>query len=149
MRMVPGIATVLVRVVLEGGMIIAGENLPEGTIVGSSAHAMHRNPEYFHEPEIFRPERWISGDGDLLPPEARRGFFPFGYGPRACTGVHLALAELHLVVARAVFCYDMRLAEEATCCRASAGGRRCTDREFTSFVGLDLEGPLVQFRARG
>ena len=147
MRMVPGIATVLVRVVLEGGMIIAGENLPEGTIVGSSGHAMHRNPEYFHEPEIFRPERWISGDGDLLPPEARRGFFPFGYGPRACTGVHLALAELHLVVARAVFCYDMRLAKEANCCQASSSGK-CTDREFRSFVGLDLVGPLVQFRAR-
>ncbi|KAM0691511.1 hypothetical protein Q7P36_010282 [Cladosporium allicinum] len=146
MRMVPGIATVLVRVVLEGGMTIAGEHLPEGTIVGSSAHAMHRNPQYFHEPDTFRPERWMSGD-DLLPPEARRGFFPFGYGPRACTGVHLALAELHLVVARAVFCYDMRLAKEANCCQASSSGK-CTDREFRSFVGLDLVGPLVQFRAR-
>jgi cytochrome P450 len=145
-RMVPGVATILPRVVLPGGMVVGGEHIPEGTIVGSSNYVMHRNPDYFSEPDTFQPERWMSG-GDLVPPESRRALFPFGHGPRSCSGVHLALAELKLVVAKAVFVYDMRLAPDAPCCKSSPGGR-CTDREFKSYVGISTDGPMVQFRAR-
>jgi cytochrome P450 len=147
-RMVPGVATILPRVVLPGGMVVEGEHIPEGTIVGSSNYVMHRNPDYFAEPDTFQPERWMTGD-DLVPPESRRAFFPFGHGPRSCSGVHLALSELYMVVAKAVFVYDMRLAPDAPCCKSSPGGGRCTDREFKSYVGISTDGPMVQFRARG
>jgi len=146
MRLVPGVATMLPRVIERGGMVIAGDYYPEGAIVGCSSYALHRNPFYFHKPDIFLPERWISGN-DLLPANMRKAFFPFGHGPRSCSGVHLALAELYIVVARAAFMYDMRLAPDAPCCQSSPSGR-CTDRQFKSYVGLDLDGPMVQFRAR-
>ena len=146
MRMIPGIANILPRVVSPGGMVVEGEQIPEGTQVGCSLYALHRNPNYFRNPDNFQPERWMSGDS-LVPPETRKAFFPFSYGPRTCPGAHLALAELYLAVARVVFVYDMRLAPDAPCCGSSLSGR-CTDRQFTSFVGLDLDGPMVQFRAR-
>lgn len=146
MRMVPGVPNLLPRRVLEGGSEVDGEYIPEGVVVGSSLYSVQRNPEYFSEPDLFQPERWMSGH-DGITPSTRKAFFPFGYGPRACVGIRLALAELNIVVARAVFLFDMRLALDAPCCKNTPTSR-CTDRDFFAYVGLHLDGPMAQFRRK-
>lgn len=146
MRMVPGIPNLLPRRVLEGGATVEDEYIPAGTVIGCSLYTVQRNPDEFDEPDLFKPDRWMSGD-ETIPYSARRSYFPFGHGPRTCVGLKLALAELHIVVARAVFLFDMRLAPNAPCCAKAPGGK-CTDREFYGYVGVHLEGPMAQVRLR-
>jgi cytochrome P450 len=57
---------------------------------------MHRDQRFFAEPELFRPERWLTKSE--LP---RCVYMPFGAGPRICIGNHFALTEA--VLALAVF----------------------------------------------
>jgi cytochrome P450 len=57
---------------------------------------MHRDQRVFQEPELFRPERWLT---KLELP--RCVYMPFGAGPRICIGNHFALTEA--VLALAVF----------------------------------------------
>jgi len=57
---------------------------------------MHRNPRWFADPEVFRPQRWEGDFEERLP---RHAFLPFGSGPRVCAGLHFALMEGAVVVA--------------------------------------------------
>ena len=40
---------------------IMGHSLPPGTVVGTQAWSMHRDPDVFPNPEFFDPERWLPG----------------------------------------------------------------------------------------
>jgi len=73
-----------------------GYSFPKNTTVLISQWIMHRHPRYFDDPEKFRPERWLDGLADRLPPYA---YFPFGGGPRRCIGQGFALMEAALVMA--------------------------------------------------
>ena len=44
---------------------ILGFQLPPGTIVGTQAWSMHRDPDIFPDPEFFNPERWLPCEKDL------------------------------------------------------------------------------------
>jgi cytochrome P450 len=57
---------------------------------------VHRDPQWWTEPEAFRPERWLNGEMEQLP---RFAYFPFGGGPRVCIGNHFAQLEAVLVLA--------------------------------------------------
>jgi cytochrome P450 len=76
---------------------VAGIRVHENTQVILSQWVVQRDARWFPEPERFRPERWLSGETAGLP---RFAYFPFGGGPRVCIGMHFALLELVLVVAR-------------------------------------------------
>jgi cytochrome P450 len=69
---------------------VGGFDVDAGTIVLMSPWAMHRDPRYFHDPEEFRPERWLDGLASRLP---RFAYFPFSSGPRRCVGSSFALME--------------------------------------------------------
>ena len=147
LRMVPVLANALPREVQAGGMVVEGSFFPEGTVLGSSIYALHRNEKYFPEADTFRPERWLEDDHERVR-LARKAFNPFSTGPRFCVGWRLAVAELSLTLAKTIFTYDMRLAPNASCCSGQPDGRRCTDRKFGSYVGVAFDGPVAQFKAR-
>ncbi len=69
--------------------------IPKGSEVGISQWVMHRDPEYFPEPERFNPERWTAEFENALP---RYAYFPFGGGPRLCIGNNFALLEAALIL---------------------------------------------------
>jgi cytochrome P450 len=71
-------------------------DFPAGETVLLSQWVMHRDPRYYDNPDAFRPERWLDGLADRLPPGA---YFPFGDGPRRCIGQGFALLESALVIA--------------------------------------------------
>jgi cytochrome P450 len=75
---------------------IAGYDIPVGTTVLTSQWVMHRDARYFRDPDFFRPERWLDGLADRLPPGV---YLPFGDGPRRCIGQGFALLEAALVIA--------------------------------------------------
>jgi cytochrome P450 len=75
---------------------IGGYDIPAGTTVLTSQWLMHRDSRWFDEPDAFRPERWLDGLADRLPPGV---YLPFGDGPRRCIGQGFALLEAALVIA--------------------------------------------------
>lgn len=83
---------------------IGGHALPAGTICLMSQWVVHRDPRFYRDPQVFRPERWALG-GDLRRP--RFAYFPFGGGPRVCIGQRLAMMEAVLVLA--TICRRLRL----------------------------------------
>jgi cytochrome P450 len=84
---------------------LGGYHFPEDTVFLMSAWVTQRDPRYFADPLVFRPERWIEGPA----PEGFR-YFPFGGGPRRCIGQPFALMEAGLVVATLASRFRFRLA---------------------------------------
>ena len=74
---------------------VAGVKIPKGTTVMLSPYAMHRNEEFWPEPEEFRPERF---DPDEVAKRPRYSYFPFGGGPRVCLGNRFALMEAKIMM---------------------------------------------------
>lgn len=71
---------------------LGGYTLPAGTDVLISPYLVQRHPAYWTTPDAFDPDRFL--------PEATAGrnrfvYLPFGLGPRACIGEHLAQIEMH------------------------------------------------------
>lgn len=84
LRCFPAIPMSLPRVVPAGGKVIDDIFVPQGTIVSSQAHSVHRhNSNVFPDPDKFNPYRWMSADGDA---ERKRHFFAFSHGGRGCIG---------------------------------------------------------------
>ncbi|MEY2892859.1 MAG: hypothetical protein RJA98_2767 [Pseudomonadota bacterium] len=69
--------------------------LPARTLFMVPLQLMQRDPRWFAEPELFRPERF----GPQAPALPRGAWMPFGAGPRVCLGQHLAMAEMTVVAA--------------------------------------------------
>lgn len=57
--------------------------IPAGTAITFSIMGMHRNPEYFENPDKFDPERFSVENRKKIKPFS---YFPFGDGPRVCIG---------------------------------------------------------------
>lgn len=83
---------------------IGGESLEPGAVVLMSSAIAHRQPQYFPEPDSFRPERWK--ETDQLPKFA---YFPFGGGNRVCIGEHFARMEAVLVLATVIASWEYRM----------------------------------------
>ena len=70
-----------------------GYLFPKGANILPTILSMHYDPELFPEPEKFKPERFLNNtrtmqscaNGKL----EERDTFMFGWGRRACPGVHL------------------------------------------------------------
>src|SRR5260370_39128298 len=67
---------------------LGGYSFPIGTLLVLSPYTLHRNPNYFADPERFDPDRFVSGQAEAWP---RMAYMPFGDGPRVCLGNHFAL----------------------------------------------------------
>ena len=67
----------------------------QGASLIVSTIAMHRLPEYYPEPEAFRPERWAAS----APPPPKYAYLPFGGGPRVCLGNLFAMMEAQVILA--------------------------------------------------
>ncbi|XP_029433157.1 cytochrome P450 3A29-like [Rhinatrema bivittatum] len=74
---------------------INGVTIPEQTIIVIPAFVMHRDPEYWTEPEEFRPERFSKEARDSMDPYT---FLPFGLGPRNCIGMRFALLNMKVAM---------------------------------------------------
>lgn len=75
---------------------IGGYPIKPGMLVLVSQWVMHRNPVYWKDPEVFRPERFDHVSEQSL---LRYTYFPFGCGPRQCVGESFAWMEGMLLMA--------------------------------------------------
>jgi trans-cinnamate 4-monooxygenase len=67
------------------------------------------NPEYYPNPEEYRPERYLyqesSSEADVL--RAKTSYWPFLTGVRKCPGMKMAYQELYLTIARLIYLFDL------------------------------------------
>jgi cytochrome P450 len=75
---------------------IDGVAIPAKVPVTVSQYVTQRHPDFWDEPEEFRPERFLPGRAEG---RHRFAYFPFGGGPRICIGNTFAMLEGPLVLA--------------------------------------------------
>ncbi|OXB67557.1 hypothetical protein ASZ78_004675 [Callipepla squamata] len=88
---------------------INGVTIPKGTIVVIPPHTLHRNPEYWPNPEEFRPERFSKENKDNIDPYT---YLPFGAGPRNCIGMRFALLTLKVAIASILQHFTFQVCKE-------------------------------------
>lgn len=89
-----------------------GYFIPAGSIVIGNTWAVLNDAERYPDPEPFKPERFLTADGQLdsqVPDPVE----VFGYGRRVCAGRHFAQTALFLYIAHvlALFTIDNPLDE--------------------------------------
>ncbi|CAG2102536.1 unnamed protein product [Medioppia subpectinata] len=83
-----------------------GITIPKGTSVEIYPHAIHRDPEFWPEPDTFKPDRWFE------PKHHPMAFQAFGAGPRVCIGQRFAMNEMRMCLAKLIHRYEFTLAQE-------------------------------------
>jgi cytochrome P450 len=73
--------------------------LEQGSIVLVPPFAIHRQPEFYPDPEAFNPDRFAPEREAERP---RYAYLPFGGGPRICIGNSFAMQEARLILAAMV-----------------------------------------------
>jgi cytochrome P450 len=63
-----------------------------------TAYFQHTDPAVFPNPFEFQSERWLGPDNDMAR-QMNRNLVPFSRGSRNCIGMHLAYAEVTLMLA--------------------------------------------------
>ncbi len=83
----------------------AGIKVPKNTVIHIATYSLHRDPQYFNDPEKFMPERFLAENRTHDP----FAYLPFGAGPRNCVGMRLALMECKLALMHAVHKFKFTL----------------------------------------
>lgn len=86
---------------------ILNYTVPSGDLLMLSPFWLHRNPKYFPEPELFKPERWKKAN--LEKHAFLDCFMAFGSGKYQCPGRWLALLEIELCIILFFYYYDCSL----------------------------------------
>lgn len=87
----------------EGFLLKKDSQLQTGII------ALHRNKDWWSEPDRFKPERFL---GENSEPAQKQAFMPFGAGPRRCIGSVFAMLEMQVAIARIVSQYQLTPARD-------------------------------------
>lgn len=149
-RMAPPVGSCLFREVLAKGILVDGHYIPEGCDVGTGIFSIHHNADIYPEPHTFWPERWLC-DGIGQPTSA---FNPFSVGPRSCVGKGLALSELMLTLAVALWTFDVRRAQGPAGdfgggdITQADGRKNACEYQLYDHLTSAKRGPMLQFRRR-
>jgi len=81
-------------------------HVPAKTDIFISPYLMHRHPEYWEQPEHFKPERFSP---TAQKNRARFEYFPFGGGPRQCIGDYFAQVEMQIHLAMVIQKFDLQV----------------------------------------
>lgn len=76
--------------------VLGDRSIAKDTVLLIAIYNIHRHPDFWIEPERFRPERFLAGSEK---PKHRLAYMPFSAGPRVCVGNHFALTEGPLLIA--------------------------------------------------
>ncbi|KAH9908391.1 cytochrome P450 [Xylariomycetidae sp. FL2044] len=134
-----------------GPFVVDGTVVPPGTQVGVCIYSLHHNEEYFPEPFVFRPERWL--DQDTLS-RSYSAFAAFSVGARGCAGKPMAYLEASLVMAKTLWHFDFavapgKLGELGAGVPGKTNGRhRPSEFQLFDTFGSRHDGPNLVFKSR-
>nr|QEL53083.1 cytochrome P450 CYP9A101 [Mythimna separata] len=110
--------------------------LRKGAAIMIPTFAIHRDPEFFPEPEKFNPDRFSEENKHKINVLA---YMPFGLGPRNCIGSRFALCELKVMVYQL-----LRHMEVSPCVKTCIPAKLATDNFNFRLQG----GHWLRFRLR-
>lgn len=90
----------------------AGMRVPTGSTLIANIWSILRDEKTYREPECYRPERFMKDgkiDEDVMNPRSA----VFGFGRRICPGRYFAEAEVWLMMATLLHCFDIFPAQDA------------------------------------
>ena len=76
---------------LDAEVLIDGYKIPRGTNIIMLNYHLHRDPDTFRQPNMFKPERMIGLKQNF-------SFTPFSAGPRNCIGQKFAMMEIKIII---------------------------------------------------
>ncbi|XP_044255035.1 probable cytochrome P450 6a23 [Tribolium madens] len=80
--------------------------LKKGDMVGISALGLHKDPDYYPDPEKFDPERFSEENKSKRPDFT---WIPFGEGPRLCIGMRFGLLQTKVGLTTILKNYKIKL----------------------------------------
>lgn len=89
--------------------IFEGHILKKDSEIQISIQALHRNKEYWSEPDRFNPDRFL---GENPEPKQKQAYMPFGAGPRRCIGNVFALMEMQVAIAQTLLRYNLSVSDK-------------------------------------
>ncbi len=83
---------------------VQGREIPEGSLMILAPWTVHRHQRFWDNPDRFDPDRYEAKGGT---PQLPGAWFPFGAGPRVCTGAAFATMEAVLILGTLMRRYRM------------------------------------------
>ncbi|TMW89785.1 hypothetical protein EJD97_016624 [Solanum chilense] len=106
---------------------VMNHTIPKDAQILVNVWAITRDPLIWEDPEMFRPQRFLSSDMDFKGNDFE--FLPFGAGRRICPGLPMAAIIIPLVLASLVHFFDWELPH----------GERPTELDMTEKFGVTLQ----------
>ena len=89
-----------------------GRSYPtDGFLIWAVSQSLHRDKDYWLQPDVFLPDRWLVGPEDPLYP-IKGAWRPFEYGPRNCIGQELTMMEMKIAMILVLPKFDIEIAYE-------------------------------------
>jgi cytochrome P450 len=131
MRLYPPVPF-LFRTIEEDTRLESGYILPKGSCAVVFSYMTHRNAEYYSDPELFNPERFLRDNHPYA-------YIPFGGGRRICVAYKYGMMEAKMILSAVIRAYHV----------ATPGGLESLDGSLQAGVLLTpAEGFKVQIMPR-
>lgn len=85
---------------------IEGIKVRKNGAVLLNIYGLHRDPNIWPEPDLFKPERF---EPEAVKARDKFCYIPFGAGPRMCIGNNFALMEIAMLIAKLFYHFDLEL----------------------------------------
>lgn len=88
---------------------INGLLVQKDMVVMIPTYALHRDPDYWSDPESFKPERFTKDNKESIDPYM---YMPFGLGPRNCIGMRFAQVTMKLAIVEILQRFDVSVCDQ-------------------------------------
>ncbi|EJT98455.1 cytochrome P450 [Dacryopinax primogenitus] len=114
--------------------------IPKGTMCIGNIWSINRDPEFFPEPEKFRPERYLDEKGQLRPslPGYHDDILAYGHGRRICPGRDFANNTVYVEMAYLLWAFDIEKAKDANGKDIVPNDMDFSDKGLTVYVHLRI-----------